>query len=115
MALEPGVRGLEPNSNTPRADRPEQLQNGFQTRYGSECLIKGISRKSILTLVRNGKNLAFLLPVARKRRAGRPCLTTSGRKPCVRACHSDALRPHTASRIHRGGDDGRRLHRDEKP
>jgi len=62
MALEPGVCGLEPNSNTPRADWPEQLQNGLQTWYRSECLIKGISRKSILTLVRNGKNLAFLLP-----------------------------------------------------
>jgi hypothetical protein len=62
MALEPGVGGLEPNSNAPRADRPEQLQNGLQTRYRSECLIKGISRKSILTLIRNGKNLSFLLP-----------------------------------------------------
>src|SRR5579864_1785533 len=62
MALEPSVSGLEPNSNPPRADRPEELQNGLQTRYRSECLIKGISRKSILTLIRNGKNLSFLLP-----------------------------------------------------
>ena len=62
MALEPGDCGLKPNSNTPRADRPEQLQNGLQTWYRSECLIKGVSRESILTLVRHGKNLSFLLP-----------------------------------------------------
>src|SRR5665213_1225592 len=68
MALEPGVCGLEPNSNTPRADRSEQLQNGLQTWYRAECLVKGVSRKSILTLVRNGKNLAFLLPAVGGRR-----------------------------------------------
>src|SRR5260370_40736842 len=50
VVLEPGIGGLEPNSNTPRADRPEQLQNGLQARDRPKCLVKGISRKSILTL-----------------------------------------------------------------
>jgi hypothetical protein len=58
--IEPGVGGLEPNRNTPRTDRPEEFQNGFQGGYGAKFLIKAIARESILALIRKGKNLALL-------------------------------------------------------
>jgi hypothetical protein len=62
MIIEPGIGGLEPDGDTPRTDGPKQFQNGYQTGYRPKCLVKTVARKSILTLIRNGKNLALLLP-----------------------------------------------------
>src|SRR5260370_41166478 len=59
--------GFKPDGDTPRADRPKQLQNGFQAGYGSICLVKPIARKSILPLVRNGKNFSLLFPAICRR------------------------------------------------
>lgn len=62
VIIEPRISGLEPNRNTPGTDRPKLFQNRFQGGYGPECFVEAIARKSILALIRNGKDLSLLLP-----------------------------------------------------